>query len=339
MTVTLRQIAELAGVSRGTVDRVINNRGHVNEAVEARVRQIAEELGYEPNQAGRALARSKMNLKIGFLVQSAETPTMQILMQGVEEAAAKLKVQGVEVILWRLESLGEQKELDAIEALVKEGIKGLALTPSDSPEVCAALDRVVDSGIPVVTVNGDAPRSKRMCFVGMDNNRGGQTAAGLVHSMLPAGGKVLSLSAYPNNHGHRARYDSFAQELARIAPDITLLPMQYCFNRDDYAYELTLRALEENADLDVIYVTANGQQGVCDAIEKMRRAVRVVAYDLSPLNCIALEQGRIEFLIDQNAHVQGTLPPALLYDYLMSGKRPETPEVYTDILIKTRYNI
>ena len=102
MPVTLRQIAELAGVSRGTVDRVINNRGHVNEMVEARVRKIAEELGYEPNQVGRALARSKMNLKIGFLVQSAETPTMQILMEGVEQAAAKLKAQGVEVILRRL---------------------------------------------------------------------------------------------------------------------------------------------------------------------------------------------------------------------------------------------
>ncbi len=49
MAVTLRKIAEIAGVSRGTVDRVINNRGHVNETVEARIRQIAEELGYEPN--------------------------------------------------------------------------------------------------------------------------------------------------------------------------------------------------------------------------------------------------------------------------------------------------
>ena len=66
MAVTLRQIAELAGVSRGTVDRVINNRGHVNEEVEARVRQIAMELGYEPNPVGQALARGASRRGRGF---------------------------------------------------------------------------------------------------------------------------------------------------------------------------------------------------------------------------------------------------------------------------------
>lgn len=339
MAVTLRQIAEIAGVSRGTVDRVINNRGHVNEAVETRIRQIAAELGYEPNPVGQALARAKTNIKIGFLVQSVETPTMQTVVKGAEQAAAGLKAQGVEVVIRKLESLGEQRELDAIETFIKEGIKGLAITPSDSPEVCAALDRVVDNGIPVVTVNSDAPCSQRMCFVGIDNSRAGRTAAGLARSMLPEGGKMLALSAHPNNHGHRARYTSFAEELLRIAPDIELLPLQHCFNRDDYAYELTLRALEENPDLDVIYVTAHGQHGVCRAIEKVARHVRVIAYDITPQNCIDLAEGRIEFVIDQNAIVQGTQPIQLLYRYLMHGEKPETPEMYTDVLIKTRYNI
>ncbi len=339
MAVTLRKIAELAGVSRGTVDRVINNRGHVNEAVEARIRQIAAELGYEPNPVGRALARAKTNIKIGFLIQSVETPTMQTVVKGAEQAAAGLKAQGVEVIIRKMESLGEQRELDAIEALVKEGIKALAITPSDSQEVCAALDQVIEKGIPVVTVNSDAPLRKRMCFVGIDNSRAGRTAAGLARSMLPAGGKMLALSAHPNNHGHRARYISFAEELSKIAPDIELLPLQHCFNRDDYAYELTLRALEENPDLDVIYVTAHGQHGVCRAIGKARRNVRVIAYDITPQNCIDLAEGRIEFVIDQNALVQGTQPVQLLYRYLMHGEQPKTPEMYTDVLIKTRYNI
>ncbi len=213
MAVTLRQIAELAGVSRGTVDRVMNNRGHVNEEVEARVRQIASELGYEPNQAGRALARSKVSLKIGFLIQSVETPTMQTVASGAEEAAAKLRSRGMEVVIRKLESLGEQQELDAIEALVKEGVKGLAITPSDSPEIYAALDRVVDMGIPVITVNGDAPRSRRMCFVGMDNSQGGRTAAGLVRSMLRQAARYWPCRLIPIT--------------TVIVPDMSVLPMKY----------------------------------------------------------------------------------------------------------------
>ena len=53
MPVTLKQIAELAGVSRGTVDRALYNRGRVNPEVAARIRAIADELGYQPNRAGR----------------------------------------------------------------------------------------------------------------------------------------------------------------------------------------------------------------------------------------------------------------------------------------------
>ena len=65
MGVTIRQIAEAAGVSRGTVDRALNNRGRIRPEVAERVRQIAEEMGYKPNQLGRALSMSRNNIKIG----------------------------------------------------------------------------------------------------------------------------------------------------------------------------------------------------------------------------------------------------------------------------------
>ena len=59
MAVTLKQIAELAGVSRGTVDRALYNRGRINPEVAERIRTIAKELGYQPNRAGKALAMAK----------------------------------------------------------------------------------------------------------------------------------------------------------------------------------------------------------------------------------------------------------------------------------------
>ena len=63
---TIRQIAQLAGVSRGTVDRVLNHRPGVNPETAARVRRIAEEVGYQPNIAGQLLAARKRDLRIAF---------------------------------------------------------------------------------------------------------------------------------------------------------------------------------------------------------------------------------------------------------------------------------
>ena len=74
MAVTLQQIAEAAGVSRGTVDRALNNRGRIRPEVEERIKRIAREMGYQPSRAGRALAMAKRKIRIGVILQYMETP-------------------------------------------------------------------------------------------------------------------------------------------------------------------------------------------------------------------------------------------------------------------------
>ena len=85
MSVTIKQISELCGVSRGTVDRVLNNRGKVKPETEQKVREVAERLGYTPNMAGKALAARKRDLVIGVaLVATVSAPTSAVLDYAVE---------------------------------------------------------------------------------------------------------------------------------------------------------------------------------------------------------------------------------------------------------------
>ena len=99
MAVTAQQIAELAGVSRGTVDRALHNRGRVNPEVAAKIHKIAAELGYKPNLIGQALVKSRREFKLGAILQSVETPTIQIVRAGVQRAAEELAASGVELIM------------------------------------------------------------------------------------------------------------------------------------------------------------------------------------------------------------------------------------------------
>ena len=66
--------------------------------------------------------------------------------------------------------------------------------------------------------------------------------------------------------------------------------------------------------------------------------VRVVAYDLNAPNRRLLQSGDLSFVLDQVALEQGRQPLQILYNYLLNGKAPEKELLYTDILIRTKYN-
>ena len=340
MAVTSQQIAELAGVSRGTVDRALHNRGRVNPEVAARILQIAKEQGYQPNANGQALARTRQSLRLGAILQSAETPTMQDVAAGARHAAAKLQVSGLEIEIREVQGRDTLQVLRQIDELTAWGADGLAIAAGGAPDLIRRIDQLHEQGVPVVTFNTDAPDSRRLCFVGMDNYRAGQTAAGLIQQMLPGGGLVLPIAGHVNNGAHISRLRGFLDTL-EDAGNIKLLPFQPCFDRDDYAHEITQHTLRENPSLACVYITSNGQRGVCRAIEDERRKgrVRVVAYDLNEPNRQLLKSGDLSFVLDQMAWEQGSQPLHILYDYLLHGKTPEKGLFYTDILIRTKYNL
>ena len=118
MAVTLAEIAALAGVSRGTVDRALNDRGRVDPKVAARVRRIAAERGYRPNRAGRMLARAKNPIRIGVIVQSVETMFMHTVFEEIERASAHFTTTGAEVLVRPLEGIDAQQQLDVIDELL-----------------------------------------------------------------------------------------------------------------------------------------------------------------------------------------------------------------------------
>ena len=183
MAVTLAEIAALAGVSRGTVDRALNDRGRVDPKVAARVRRIAAERGYRPNRAGRMLARAKNPIRIGVIVQSVETMFMHTVFEEIERASAHFTTTGAEVLVRPLEGVDAQQQLDVIDELLEAGVQGIALSPAEDERVRARIQELSER-MPVVTFNSDLPDSGRLCYVGVDNFACGRMSAGLMDLLL-----------------------------------------------------------------------------------------------------------------------------------------------------------
>lgn len=341
MAVTLKQIAELAGVSRGTVDRALYNRGRVKPEVAERIKKIAKELGYQPNRAGKALAMTNHPMKIGVIAQATETPFMHLLRAGIDDAAKDVAAFGAEVIVRSGVGLHVEDQLKMIDDLMAEGIHGLAIAPAYNPRIRDKINSLIEANIPVVTFNADIDNTKRLCFVGQNSELAGRTCAGLLNAITPERGLVLPISGYQYNHSHALRIEGFCSEIQKSFPNIQTLPAVYCQDDETLTQELTEETLRQHPDLTAVYIAAGGQAGVCRALERTGYAdsVRVICFDLVPNNIRNLLDSRIDFLIGQDAHTQGFQPIMILFDYIFSGKSPESRHFYTDISIKNKYNV
>ncbi|MGI6006015.1 MAG: LacI family DNA-binding transcriptional regulator [Ruminococcus sp.] len=343
MRITIRQIAMKAGVSRGTVDRVLNNRGKVRPEVEEKVRRIANELGYRPNLLGRALGMNKNHIKIGVIAQAAETSFMKAVLKGVEAASREVEDCGGNVIVKKIAGIDAGRTVEAMENMRRQNVKAIAMMPVDDILVKDRINCFTEEyKIPVVTFNSDIEGTGRLCFVGQHALRCGKTAAGLMGEFFrDRGGKIAVISGFVSNTSLSNRVRGFREVMAEQFPQIQILDTVYCEENEEKAERQTSEMLKVHPDLGGIYMTCFGEEGVCRALKKYgkNQEMVMVASDLMGKNYERLSEGTINLLIGQEAAVQGYEPVMILYRLLFNGEKPRQEHQYTDIVIKTKYNI
>ena len=210
---TIKEIAELAGVSRGTVDRVLNHRGLVNPNTEKKVLEIAELLNYQPNKAGIALAAQKKKYVIGVLLFGEDNPFFDEVIEGLHKKTEELSIYGCTILEKRI-LFDPLTQLEAIEEFVRNGIHGLILSPYNDERIHQKIDALWEAGIPCITVNTDMPDSKRIAYVGSDYYKCGQAAAGLLRLMSSGKTKVGIITGSHNVLCHEDRIKGFSDAVS-----------------------------------------------------------------------------------------------------------------------------
>ncbi len=342
MAGTIMEIAALAGVSRGTVDRVLNGRGRVRAEVAERVEQIARDMGYSPKHPREACENGGRHWKLGVVTQLSRASFMQQINQGISDISTQLERRGFEILLRESDAVDEAAQLQALEELEQLGIDGLAVMPVDCDNVRYRLAWLArERGIPVITFNTDIAGAGRRCFVGLDNHRSGRTAAGLMGMMTGGVGKVLGITGSFSNSAGSHRIDGFVEELRDSYADLELVGVQSSFDRADEVERIILNTITVYPDLKGIFLASGGQAGVRSAFEKLNLTRRpyVILCDRTPRNMALLQDGIADFLIDQDGYQQGYQALTLLADLLQRSRVPEKQFYYTEIRIMTKYNV
>ena len=342
MVMTYKKLAELCGVSRATVDRVMNNRGHVNPDLEKHIRSVAEKYNFQPNKVGRALALARNPVKVGVLVHLTKTPFFKEVLEGIYNAKDEISSIGGELIVKEQENFGAEEQIRLLDELVNQGVKGIALSPAQDERLLEKLREINSAGIPVATFNTRVDGFTPVCHVGADNAEGGRLAAYLLDLLLRSRkSKALIISGHLTQQTNYLRADGFLSECLKKYPSIELVGMERNMDDGDLAYDITRRAVETYKDLDAIYMVSSGQEGVCKALEDsgMSGKIQFIVHDLFPLTLDYLKKGTIQIILDQSGKSQGKKAIDMLFDYIFTGKCPSKGPVICPFDIVTAYNL
>lgn len=337
---TIKEIADLAGVSRGTVDRVLNGRSGVNPDTAERIKNIAQALHYKPNRAGLILAAQKKNLKLGVILFSSENPFFIDVLAGVNDKSKELSAYNCTVIIKQIASNVED-QLSAIEELCLEQVSGIAIAPFNDERIRKKINDLFDIGIPVVTLNTDIMNSKRIAYVGSHYFRSGETAAGLMHLMTQPDIKLGIITGASNILCHTERIAGFLSALQALNPQANVVDIIENHDDDLESYEKTTQLLLNHPEINALFFAAAGVYGGCRSVVELNRQqdMRIITFDHVPTTVKLIESGIISATICQQPNLQGSKPLDILFSYLITGEMPKETLHYVSTDIRIRENI
>lgn len=322
MKPTINSIAQMCGVSRGTVDRVLNNRQYVDPEVRRRVLQAVEQTGYVHK---KSVNNAKKCVKIGFLMTKWEDPYFEKQIEiGIQRAKKILPDGAVELQIDTMRSRSNDEYIRRTYALIDAGAQGIILNAADNILLTATIDDLADRGIPVVTYNSDLPDSRRVCHVGQDLEKSGRVAAGLLARSLGPRDKILAITGNMEFRSNSSRLDSFCLQAASLGIQADRIEVAECYERYDLTYEKIVSTLRRDSQVRGIYMGTESVPACLDAVQqaKLRYPVHVVANDLTKAAIRGLKKGALDFVVEQDFSAQAYEAILVMHTLLRHKKMP-----------------
>lgn len=339
---TIKDIADKAGVSLGTVDRVLHNRGRVSRDTIDRVQAVIEELGFTPNLFARNLSTSR-SWVFGVLIPHVEQDSGFWLepLDGMKAACKENHAYRISLKESFFDRYQPGSFVKAHQELLDAGVDAIIMAPVIPQAARQVLDQLQPGGPIHICVDTGLSHERILCQIGQDSRRSGRMAAHLMRLMCSPGCTLAVLKPDTDNShiGQRVQgiTESLEQHDYRIA--VKVLPQEI---NGQVCLDLVNQLREEFPGLAGIIVTDASAHLLAQALSTLGSGLALIGYDLLPQDIPFLEQGQLAFLITQEPYRQGKLAVESLFEHLVLGKvvRPQIAmpinvvslENYTDFL-------
>ncbi len=319
---TISDIAKLVGVSKGTVDRVLHNRGKVSKAVHEKVTKILEEIDYQPNLIARNLKKNKI-YRIALVFPNPEidgywTPCIDAILN----IKSEFQAFGMLIESYFFDPKSSISFYDAQTKVLKSPPDAVLLAPIFQKEALMAIKNYALSGVIVATFNNRVYTQNNKSFIGQNLHQSGRVAAKLLANSASHTGDLAiihidekykqALYIQEKEKGFRAYFENLVGQKNKI--------ITFKLKRANFEQQIG-EFLKTNPNLVGIFVTTSKVFEIIPFIKKYTtRKIAVVGYDLLPQNVAFLKEDKIDFIIHQNPKQQVYLGLKSLAEYLLFDK-------------------
>lgn len=329
MGITLKQIADMAGVHKSTVDKVIHNRPGVSDAKRQQIRALLEEHGYESNPLAKALNYQKKKMTIGVVLPIVNaTPDLR---RGMELVRQDFNSFNIEIDYRAIDYGNEDVQVKCLRDFRLAGVAGVVISPMESEVVLAELNALHEANIPVVVVHSDLGNAPCLCFVGQDMQQAGQIAARMLYLLVGGSGNIGVVSSWNKLHSVEQREQAFSNYVREKYPALHIADTIDTQESPALAYSRTAELLHAHPEVDALFITCGCVTDVCRAVRDaaLPKQPAIVCFERYPEIIKLLKTGEIACTISGDLLEQGRLAMRFLFEYIIYDRAPKSSTVYT----------
>jgi len=334
----------LAGVSIGTVDRVLHDRGEVAEKTRQRVQRILKETNYSPNVMAQVLKSNKRFHLVSLLPEPTEDNSFwQSHPLGMSRAIEELDPFPVTLSQITFDMLNEedfQKKTSSVLNLKPDGVLLAPIFKSESIAFCSRLHK---EKIPFVFVDGFIENTDFLAYIGEDIFQSGRVAGQLIDMVTPEKSDILVANIarnIQNVHHFNNRTQGFLSYFEKSGcnkgkkinisiPDPSSKTIRISMDE----------VFKENPDIGSIFISCSKSYLIALYLEeKGLKSINLIGYDLLDMNVKYLKSGVTKFLIGQRPEEQTYKAVKKLFEYLSLNKVPDKIE-YLPVDVVTSENV
>lgn len=342
--IRIKDIAEKAGVSVGTVDRVLHNRPNVSKEAKSKVDKVLEEINYQPNMYASALAYNKSYTFFIIVPKHASEAYWEEIEEGAYRACEMRRDFRVDVKVLYYKRFQTETFIETYENCLRQNPDGVVIVPAGLEETRKFTDQLHELDIPFILLDSYMPDLKPLSFFGQDSFQSGYFAAKMLMLIASNEKEIMLMKQMKNGKVASKQQDNrevgFRHYMADHFPEVTITMVDLPLDTSKKEYDKILEQFFATHPHVHHCITLNSKAHLVGEflLRTNRRNVQIMGYDMVGKNAQCLREGSISFLIAQHAFMQGYECIDTLFRAIVLRKKV-TPVNYMPIELLTKENV